>query len=135
MELALLLDTCKELLAHQFDATLATLNACIEQSPQKAWDAPVGNLAFCQVAFHTLFFTDLYLGKNREGLRQQHFHRVHQEFFRDYEELEDRQQKLLYDRPAIVKYLGHCREKASQVIADQPEETLAGPCGCRKHRS
>ena len=57
-----MLEIFKDALAHQYEAALCTLNACIDGCPETAWNAPIANLAFCQVAFHALFFTDLYLG-------------------------------------------------------------------------
>jgi hypothetical protein len=127
-----MLDTFKELLSHQYEAAFCTLSACIDRSPEAAWSAPVGSLAFCQVAFHTLFFADFYLGPNEESLKQQQFHRDNKDFFRDYEELQDRKQQLLYDRPSIKAYLEHCRKKASAVIAAETVETLTGPSGFRR---
>ena len=124
-----MLDTCRELMANQYEAALCTLNACIDRCPEAAWDTPVANLAFCQVVFHTLFFTDYYLGREEHGFRDQPFHRDHPQFFRDYEELEDRKQQLLYDRPMIRAYLDHCRGKAAEVIAGETAETLGASCG------
>ena len=86
-----MVDLFKQMITHQFEAALSTLGACIEKCPQSAWNAPVANLAFCQAAFHALFYTDCYLGQNTAALREQPFHRDNQAFFRDYEELEDRQ--------------------------------------------
>ena len=70
-----MLDTFKELIANQYDATLCTLNTCIDRCPETAWDSRIVNWAFCQVAFHTLFFTDLYLAQNEDSFRRQPFHR------------------------------------------------------------
>jgi len=119
-----MLDTVKELLAHQYEAALCTLNHCIGRCPESAWNAPVGNLAFCQVAFHTLFFTDLYLGADEAALRRQTFHREHDDVFRDYEELEPRPQQLFYKRPWIRQYVDHCRQKALDVVAVETAESL-----------
>jgi hypothetical protein len=126
------LDTLKEALTHQFEAALCTLNACIGAAPQEAWNAPVGSLAFCQVAFHTLFFADYYLGPNPESFRGQQFHRGNQASFRDYEELENRPQRLFYDKPFIDAYLRHCRDKASRTLAAETAETLHGPSGFKQ---
>ncbi len=124
-----MLDTVKGLLANQFDAALCTLNTCIEECPATAWDGPVANLAFCQAAFHALFYTDCYLGLNTEALRQQEFHRKNAAFFRDYEELEDRKQEQLYDKPSILTYSAFCRQKASRVIAEETDDTLMARSG------
>jgi hypothetical protein len=124
-----LLETLKTLTTRQFEAALCTLSSCIDRCPEANWNARVANLAFCQVAFHTLFYTDYYLGPNEKSFREQPFHRDNPRFFRDYEEFEDRAQVLLYDRPAINSYLTHCRNKAAQAIAAETAESLVAPCG------
>jgi hypothetical protein len=124
-----MLDTLKHLIANQFDAALCTLNACVDRCPDAAWDAPVANMKFCQVAFHTLFYADYYLGPDgeKDAFRAQPFHRENAAMFRDYEEFEPREQVLLYDRPSIRKYLQHCRTKAANVIESETAESLAAP--------
>ena len=124
-----MIDTFKKLIANQYEAAFCTLNACIDRCPETAWNSPVGETAFCQVAFHTLFFADVYLGQNEESLRRQPFHRENEQFFRDYEELEDRKPELLYDKPSIKTYLEHCRNKASEVIAAETVGTLSARAG------
>jgi hypothetical protein len=124
-----MLDTFKELIGNQYEAALCTLNRCIERCPEAAWNGRVVNYAFCQVAFHTLFYADYYLGPNAESFRRQPFHRDNPDFFRDYEEFEDREPVLLYDKPSIGKYLQHCRKKASEVIAAETAQTLCGGAG------
>jgi hypothetical protein len=124
-----MLKVIHQLLTHQIEAALCTLGSCVDHCPESAWNAPVGNLAFCQVAFHTLFYTDFYLGFNEDSFRQQPFHRDNRNFFRDYEEFEDHPQLLLYDRPSIEGYLEHCRTKAGRAISAETPESLAAPCG------
>ena len=126
------IDTYRQLIANQFEAALSTLNICVNKCPEAAWNARVANLKFCQVVFHTLFFSDYYLGPNSDSFREQLFHRENKEFFRRYEELEDRPQVELYDKPAIKKYLKHCREKASAVVAAETLEILDGPSGFKR---
>lgn len=123
-----MLDAMKELLAHQYEATLCTLGKAIAACPVESWNAPVANTKFCQVAFHTLFFTDFYLGENEAALKQQAFHQQHPDFFRDYEEMEPRVQVLLYTRDDINVYLAFCREKARQTLAAETAEILTAPC-------
>jgi hypothetical protein len=127
-----LTDTYKQLVVNQFEAALSTLNICINKCPEIAWNGQVGNLKFCQVTFHMLFFTDFYLGPDAESFRKQPFHQENKDFFRHYEELEDRQQVELYEKRAIKKYLKHCREKAVQVVTGETPETLTGPSGFKR---
>lgn len=124
-----MLDTLRHLLLSQYEAALCMLNRCIDLCPDAAWDAPVANLAFCQVAFHTLFFTDVYLGPDEESVRDQPFHQERPGFFRDYEELLPRRQQHYYDRQAIREYLDYCRQKAAAVLDDETAESLAGGHG------
>jgi hypothetical protein len=115
-------------IAGQYAATLCTLDLCIDRCADSAWDEPVGNLKFCQVAFHTLFFTDFYLESSEVSIRDQDFHRERPEFFRDYEELEDRTQQLLYERSAVKDYVQHCREKSTRVVVSETEPALIARC-------
>jgi DinB superfamily len=129
-----LLDTVKQLLVNQFQAALCTLGVCIDRCPDALWDAPVANLKFCQVAFHTLFFADLYLGHDVKSISQQSFHRANPQFFCDYEELEHKPQTQTYDKPGIKDYLQHVRAKATSVIMAETAESLAATPGFEWHK-
>lgn len=120
-----MIDVYKQTISNQYEAAFCTLALCIDRCLDANWHAPVANLKFCQVAFHALFFADVYLGPNLKSLREQPFHRDNATFFGDYEELEDRVPQAVYEQPAIKKYLTQCRDKASAVIAAETAETLA----------
>jgi hypothetical protein len=124
-----MLASIKTLLTNQFEAALCTLDASIDHCPDAGWNVRVGNLVFCQVAFHTLFYTDFYLGLDEESFRHQPFHLANAGFFRDYEELLDRPQVLLYDKPGVKAYLEHCRTKAAAAICAETADSLTSPCG------
>ncbi|MDP6444296.1 MAG: hypothetical protein QGG36_25755 [Pirellulaceae bacterium] len=114
---------------NQFEAALRMMHSCVERCPDSIWNAPVANLKYCQVAFHAIFFTDYYLGRDADPLADDPFHREHADYFRDYEELQDRAQQYLYDRPTTLLYVGHCRAKAAASIGGETEATLLGPSG------
>ncbi|MFT4557409.1 MAG: hypothetical protein ACKVII_12050 [Planctomycetales bacterium] len=120
-----MLKTWQQLISGQYGAALCMLSRCIDQCPESLWNEPVGNLKFCQV----VFFTDFYLEDSDRTFRDQPFHRENADFFRDYEELEYVEQKQLYDRASIRKYLQHCRTKFARVIAEETEQTLVARCG------
>ena len=115
----------RELTSNQYLASLATLANCINECPEEHWHAPVGNHAFDQVVFHTLFFTDAYLSTNLEAARRQDFHNEHASIFKGYEELEDHPPQKHYDRAFLLEYLDHCRTKAESIVASETEESLA----------
>ena len=68
-----MLELFEQLVVNQYEAALCTLNACLERCPDEEWNEPVFARKFCQVAFHTLFFTDVYLGKDEDSLKRQPF--------------------------------------------------------------
>jgi len=119
-----MLDLFKDLIARQYEAALCMLAACVERCPDDRWNEPVANLKFCQAVFHALFYTDVYLGRTYDSLREQPFHREHAAVFADYEEREDRPPQRLYDKAFITAYLQHCRAKAARVIAEETAEVL-----------
>jgi len=124
-------DTLKELLAHQYEASLSALNLPLARCPDAIWNQPVAKWKFCQAAFHTVFFTDLYLQPTDEveAFKRQPFHVEQKDVFRDYEELEDRPQVLLYEKPFVQMYLQAVRRKAQETIARETAAVLAGPSG------
>ena len=122
------LTTLKELLAHQYEAALTTLGLCIDRCPEELWHGKVGNRSMCQVAFHTLFFADYYLGENEAAQLEQAYHKERAAVFRDYEELQPRVPVLLYERGDVVDYLQFCLAKAERTVMRESEEVLAGPC-------
>ena len=124
-----MLDTMNDVLAHQYDASLCTLNTCIERCPATSWDMPVVRYPFSQVVLHTLIYADMYLGRDIESFREQPFHRENTDFFGDYEQLQDREPVERYDRPSIRRYMTHCRRKAIDVVAQETPASLAAPAG------
>ncbi len=120
-----MLNSIKEVLANQFHAALCTLSECIDRCPDAAWKSKIVNLEFNQAAFHTLIFTDYYLGDGDETFRRQPFHRENEGRFGDYEEFEDRVQVAVYERPFIRAYVTHCRAKLSATIAAETVESLS----------
>jgi hypothetical protein len=131
-----MLDTLKELLTHQYEASLSALNLPIARCPAALWNQPVANWKFCQAAFHVIFFADVYLqpSDDADALKRQPFHLQHAADFRDYEEMEDRPQVLLYEKSFVQNYLRHVRNKASETIARESADILAGPSGFHRRK-
>lgn len=122
-----MIEIIKSLIVSQFEASLCTLSHCVARCPDDLWNVRVAKYPFCQVAFHTLFFSDYYLGPDAESLRQQPFHLANPNLFGDYEQLEDREPQSLYEKPQIETYMDFCRGKAVATIAAETEEDLRAP--------
>lgn len=122
-----MIETFKRVIANQFEAALCALGYCVDSCPDSLWNCRVAKYPFCQVAFHTLIFADLYLGPDPDSLRLQPYHLAHPEFFGDYEQLEDREPVSLYQKPPIQDYVKFCRQKAVATITGETNESLCAP--------
>jgi lambda repressor-like predicted transcriptional regulator len=60
-------DTLRAILKSQYHAALAMLLESIERCPEELWYSRDPQNAFWQVAYHTLFFAQVYLGPNAEA--------------------------------------------------------------------
>src|SRR5436190_2891151 len=103
--------TLVELLTHQYEASLSMLNLAATRCPQSSWNERVAAWRFCQAAFYVVFFADVYLQPRDDvdALKRQPFHIEHKTDFGDYEELEDREQVMLYEKSFVLDYLQHVR--------------------------
>ncbi len=63
----------------QYHASLAMLKQAVERCPDDLWEKGSCPVAFWRVAYHTLFFTHLYLQPNVEGFRPWERHRAEHE--------------------------------------------------------
>jgi hypothetical protein len=106
----------------QFEAALAMLKQCIQRCPDDLWESNIAQLTVRQVAYHTLFFVDLYLAVDEDTfpLRELHL-------------LGGDERKPGYcaalDKEGTLAYLAVCLEKVRTTLASESEETLRGPSG------
>ena len=123
-----MIDYFKTVLTDQFEASLCMLDKCIRECPPEHWESKIANGNFRQVAYHTLFYGDLYLCPSLEAFEPTEVHR---------------RGGL---RPAGVAtcvgltmddtlaYLAACRRKAVQTLAaETPDSSRSGQGspGCR----
>jgi hypothetical protein len=54
-------DLLKTILRGQYEASLLMLQRCVRECPDDHWEGKIANDSFRQIAYHTLFYTDLYL--------------------------------------------------------------------------
>lgn len=120
-----MLDLIRSSLLSQFQAALCTVDRCVTLCPERTWHALIGNMTFDQVAFHAIFYGDVYLGPDLASLKTQAFHQEHAAVFADYEELEPQKQVAVYEKGFISAYIEHCRTKAEAVIGAESEASLA----------
>ena len=64
-----MIDYLREILRGQYGASLAMLTDCIATCDEKHWEGKIANGSFRYVAYHTLFFPDLYLTPGEEAFQ------------------------------------------------------------------
>jgi DinB superfamily len=118
-----------ESVLNQFLAVMSTLNQAIQNCSPKEWNEDHFDSPFSQVVFHVLIYTDLYLGRDKDDVKKQDFHRENGTLFRDYEEFEDRKPVQVYTKAEVEKYFRFCIDKGRNEILKETEQSLLGESG------
>jgi hypothetical protein len=116
------IDYLKQILTAQFEASLAMLNQCIQACPPQHWEGKIAHDTFRKVAYHTLFFTDLYLSPSEESFQLRDLH---------HRGGDERGPVL---SPGLAKddtlsYVTIVRQKVSESLAAETPQSLQGPSG------
>ena len=106
----------------QFGAAIDSLENAIRACPDDLWHDRERRPEFWHVAYHTLFFLDLYLGDATIGFEPPAPFTLSE--LDQSGVLPDR----LYRREEILAYLEHGRSKARARIAELSAETAHAPC-------
>jgi hypothetical protein len=124
----IMIEYARTILTGQFEAALCMMDHCIRACPPDHWEGKIANGSFRWVAYHTLFWLDLYLSPGDEDafvLRD-----LHQ---RGGDEREPVPSPGL-SKDETLAYVPICRRKIHESLAAETAESLQGPCGfaCRK---
>ena len=98
------------------------LNQCVAACPSEHWEGKIANDSFRYVAYHTLFFADLYLSTNESGFQLGELHRSGGD-----ERGEAASPGL--SKEDTLTYVPIVRQKLLNILGAETEETLAGPSG------
>jgi hypothetical protein len=112
----------KQILAAQFEASLAMLKQCIAACPPERWEDKIANGTFRWVSYHTLFFVDLYLTPSEHSFEMRELNH------RGGDEREPYPAVGLEKEDALA-YVDICRQKALDMIAAETGDSLKGPSG------
>jgi hypothetical protein len=115
-------DYLNRILTAQFEAALAMMNQCVAACPDEHFEGKVANGTFRWVAYHALFFTDLYLTRDEHSFQLRDLHH------RGGDEREPRMCPGL-SRDETLQYLAICRQKAIDTLVSETPDSLAGDCG------
>jgi hypothetical protein len=122
--------TFKTIVWQQFGAAIDMLGNAIDACPDNVWSDNMkrpewkenGVVGFWYLAYHTLFWLDLYLSGSVEGFKPPHPF--------DLKELDPA--GLLLEQPymkqQLLSYVKHCREKCHSVVTSMTEEQARRKC-------
>ncbi len=112
----------KAIVTAQFEAALCMLRNCIQACPPEHWESKVANGTFRWVAYHTLFWLDLYLSPGDEDdFELRDLHR------RGGDERVEAAAGL--SREETLEYVEICRRKLLETLAAETAESLQARCG------
>jgi len=126
-----MIDSYKQIMLGQFEAALAMLKQCIERCPADLWESKVVEMTVRQIAYHTLYFVDLYLSASENDFPLRDVHHLGG----------DEREPVVspgLDQAATLAYLAICLEKLRSTLACETEETLGGRSGfswCKFNRA
>jgi hypothetical protein len=105
-------------LKNQYHAALATLKQTVERCPDGLWDGDAYPVAFWRVAYHTLFFTHLYLQPNFEAFRPWASHRAEHECLGrlPYPPFTEPKIGAAYGKSQILEYWTICDQMVDSTI-------------------
>jgi hypothetical protein len=107
-----------EVLWRQFGAGLDMLENAINMCPEEHWNT---RLNFWYTAYHCIFWTDYYLSTEPDKF-------VPPENF-TFSEFDPtgKMPERTYTKAELISYLGHCRQKAHQLISEITPDKLNEP--------
>lgn len=110
--------TLQAALKSQYHAALAMLGEAITRCPDALWDASTKGNPFWHVAYHALFYTDLYLEPGEATYVRWRLHREEYHFMGTVPGPERRPPRI--DRPyakdEILAYWRHCDDKVDAAV-------------------
>lgn len=126
-----MLELLQDALTSQYVASLSMLEDVLRSCPDDQWTESVGSNPFWLIAYHALFYTDLYLSRDEDSFEPQEYCRENWHFldrlpFPPYTKIEA---EPPLDRETLLEYVDHCRGKVPESVNSETIESLEGACG------
>jgi uncharacterized damage-inducible protein DinB len=112
-----MIDHIKKSLTSQFEASLCMVNQCVAACRPEHWEGKIANDTFRQVAYHTLFFTDLYLSRNEQEFQLRELHS------RGGDERGPTLSAGL-SKEETLSYIAICRQKMIESLAAETSDSM-----------
>ena len=100
----------------QYRAVLGMLREAIEKWPMELWEKTDGEMPAWRVAYHAIYFTHLYLGKDNESFVKWAKHRDPLQRFGNGGGAKEGEVIVPYTKEEVLEYWGICREMVDGAV-------------------
>ncbi len=119
-------------LGRQFAAAIQMIRSAIEACPDTLWDDRTDGSPFWHLAYHALYYVDLYLSDDEKTFHPPDFHRDPAQYLPgDYGEYGGivTTPEASFGRSQLLDYAGHCLAKCSDAVAKLSDDRSLQRCG------
>ena len=119
-------------IGRQFAAAIQMLRAAIEACPDSLWDDRTEGTPFWHLAYHALFYTDLYLSESVDSFQAREFHQDKANFLPgDYREFGGivTTPDIALTKDQLLDYAAHCLRKSGEAFHRLTSERARERCG------
>jgi len=120
------------LIGRQFAAAVQMLQQAIEACPDDLWDDQTDGSPFWHLAYHALFYADLYLSDDEKAFTAREYHEDKAQFLPgDYREFGGvvTTPANAFTRDQLVDYGEHCLRKCEETFEKLTDERALERCG------
>ena len=112
----------RKIIWSQFAAAMGMLRSAIERCPEALWADQSNVPAYWYLAFHTLFFLDLYLSDSEKGFAPP------VPFTLSELDPAGRMPDRVYTKAELLDYLGHSERKCRGLLEGLTAKEMETPC-------
>ncbi len=119
-------------IGRQFAAAIQMARSAVEACPEDLWDDRTGGSPFWHLAYHALYYTDLYLSDDEKAFRAMDYHEDRTNFLPgDYGEFAGvvTTPEKAYTRDQLLDYADHCLRKCDETFEKVTDARALERCG------
>ncbi|MEZ4899826.1 MAG: DinB family protein [Saprospiraceae bacterium] len=117
----------KPIFVSQYQAALNMLESVILKCPEDQWDDGNDQAPVWRVAYHTLFYTDLYLSKSEHAFQTDAMHHPGYQYL-GKTSFDGKEVNILhrYTSAEVLHYLTSIRDRLTQAVREKDLESPSG---------
>ena len=117
-----------EIIISQYQAALEMLKQTIANCPDSIWNSPDDKTKFWHIAYHTLFYTHLYLQDSEQAFTPWSKHRKEYQFIGQVPWPPHAPPQIgePYDKESVLEYLAFCQRQVAERVPQVNLEAASG---------